>query len=100
MRGVRTLDEATTSEGITVFGAPWCGDTKRSQALLDRLGIEYAFVNVDLSPEASAWVAAHSSGKRRIPAIVVAPDQPVLIEPSDPELLSALQAAGFAPALT
>ena len=82
-----------------MFGAPWCGDTRRSQALLDRLGIDYAFVDVDLSPEASAWVAAQHGGQRRIPAIVVAPDQPVLIEPSNPELLSALQAAGFAPAL-
>ncbi len=93
------MDEATTSDGITVFGATWCGDTKRSQALLDRLGIEYAFVDVDLSPEASDWVAAQNGGQRRIPAIVLAPNQPILIEPSDPELLAALQEAGYAPAI-
>lgn len=93
------MDRATTSEGIIVFGATWCGDTRRSQALLDRLGIEYAFVDVDHSAEASAWVAEQNGGQRRIPAIVVAPGQPVLIEPSDPELLAALQEAGFATAM-
>jgi len=90
------MDEARTSEGITVFGAPWCGDTRRSQALLERLGIEYAFVDVDLSPEASAWAAAQNGGQRRIPVIVTAPEQPLLIEPSDAELLAALQQVGYA----
>ncbi|MDP9357350.1 MAG: glutaredoxin family protein [Chloroflexota bacterium] len=93
------MDEATTSDGITVFGAMWCGDTRRSLALLDGLGIEYAFVDVDLSQEASDWAAAQNGGKRRIPVIVVAPGQPILIEPSDLELSAALQEAGLAPAI-
>ncbi len=93
------MDDRMMSDGITVFGATWCGDTKRARALLDRLGVEYTFVDVDRNAKLLAWVASHSGGQRRIPAIVVAPGQPVLIEPSDPDLLAALQEAGLAPVI-
>ena len=97
-KGTRIMDEPVMSDGVTVFGANWCKDTKRSRALLDQLGVEYTFVDVDQSAKMSSWVAAQNGGQRRIPAIVVAPDQPVLIEPSDPELLAALQEAGLSSA--
>ena len=85
-------------EGITVFGADWCGDTRRSRALLDRLGVPYAYVDVDEDEAASAWVVAHNNGRRRLPTIVVGAGGPILAEPSDPELTAVLREAGLADA--
>jgi mycoredoxin len=32
---------------IKVCGADWCGDSRRSKNLLDRLGVEYSYLEVD-----------------------------------------------------
>lgn len=76
--------------GITFYGAPWCGDSNRSRALLDRLGVPYAFVDVNQDPAASNWAARQHHGQRRIPTIVFGADGPILIEPSDADLTVAL----------
>lgn len=93
-------DGSPAGDGITVYGATWCGDTKRSQALLDRLRVPYAFVDVDRSESASAWVMAQNDGNRSLPTIRVGRDGPTMTEPSDDALLSTLHEAGLAPANT
>ena len=89
------IDGAPSPHGITFYGAHWCSDSRRSRALLDRLGVPYAFVNVELDAAASAWTARQNGGQRRTPTIAFGVDGPVLIEPSDPELTAALQAQGL-----
>ena len=96
-KDVRALG-APAGEGITVYGADWCGDTRRSRALLDRLGVSYVYVDVDEDDAASAWVAAQNGGRRRLPTIVVGADGPTLAEPSDVELAQVLRDAGLAEA--
>jgi glutaredoxin len=91
-------DGSPTGDGITVYGATWCGDTKRSRAVLDRLGLPYAFVDVDRSEPASAWVMAQNGGNRSLPTIRVGRGGPTVTEPSDDELLETLREAGLAPA--
>lgn len=94
MTEIRTA--ATTENGapatgqITLYGADWCGDTVRSRALLDGLGVEYHYVDVDQDATASAWAAAQNGGQRRIPVIALSRSGPILIEPTDPELSEAL----------
>lgn len=88
-------DGAPATDGITFYGADWCGDSRRSQALLDRLSLPYVFVDVDEDPTASAWAARQNAGQRRTPTIAFGTNGPVLIEPSDPELTAALRAAGL-----
>ncbi len=90
-------DGGPTGDGITVYGATWCGDTSRSRALLDRLAVSYAFVDVDRSAAASRWVQAQNDGNRSLPTIRVGRGGATLTEPSDDELLAALRDGGFAP---
>ncbi|MGW4525760.1 glutaredoxin domain-containing protein [Amycolatopsis sp. NPDC004378] len=70
---------------LTVYGASWCPDVKRSRALLDREGVEYSYVDVEADAAAEARVRELQDGERRIPTIVFA-DGTFLVEPSDDEL--------------
>ncbi|MFJ3035847.1 glutaredoxin domain-containing protein [Curtobacterium flaccumfaciens] len=77
---------------VTMFGADWCRDCRRSKALLDTLGVDYEYVDVeeDLS---AAGRAEEISGRKNIP-VVVLPNGKHFVEPSDAELRSELEAAG------
>lgn len=88
-------DGSPLGSGISVYGADWCGDTRRSRVLLDRLGLAYADVDVDAHPVANAWAAAQNGGQRRIPVVVLGAGGPTLIEPSDDALLAALRQTGY-----
>ncbi|OXM64836.1 glutaredoxin domain-containing protein [Amycolatopsis vastitatis] len=70
---------------LTVYGAGWCPDVKRSRALLDREGVEYSYVDVEADAEAEQRVRELQDGARRIPTIVW-DDGTFLVEPSDEEL--------------
>ncbi|MFJ1763005.1 glutaredoxin domain-containing protein [Amycolatopsis sp. NPDC088138] len=74
---------------LTVYGASWCPDVKRSRALLDSEGVEYSYVDVEEDAEAEQRVRALQDGERRIPTIVW-DDGTFLVEPSDAELSSRL----------
>ncbi|EMD21810.1 glutaredoxin family protein [Amycolatopsis azurea] len=74
---------------LTVYGAGWCPDVKRSRALLDAKGVEYAYVDVEVDTGAEEIVRALQNGARRIPTIVW-PDGTHLVEPSDDELTTHL----------
>jgi glutaredoxin len=85
-------DSATTGSDsagrITMFGAQWCGDCRRSKALLDGLGVDFDYVDLELNPDAAD--RAHAiSGRTRIPVIVF-PDDSHVVEPTDPELRAKL----------
>ena len=47
----------TTPDRILMFGAEWCRDCRRSKALLDREGVAYDYVDLDL--RSGAWEAHH-----------------------------------------
>lgn len=69
---------------IEMYGAPWCGDCVRAQALLEHYGVEFRYHNVDDDPEAKAK-AIEISGMQRIPVLLF-PDGSHLSEPSNPLL--------------
>lgn len=71
------------------YGADWCGDCRRSKALLARLGVPYTLIDTELVPGAKEEMAALNGGSGSIPTIVL-PDGRVLVEPSDAELTAAL----------
>ena len=83
-----------TDDQVTVYGAGWCSDTRRSRALLDRLGVAYDYVDVDADESASRWVAERNGGRGRLPTILIGANGPILAEPTDEELASALSDAG------
>lgn len=80
--------------GLLFYGAPWCGDCRRSKRLLDRLRVPYTYVDLEVDPDASAEVRRLNGGMRAIPVIVF-PDGHHLTEPSDRDLLWELEEAGL-----
>ncbi|HLP22863.1 MAG TPA: glutaredoxin domain-containing protein [Microbacteriaceae bacterium] len=73
---------------ITMFGAEWCGDCRRSKALLDAANIDYDYIDL-VQREDQAKVAESISGRKNIPVIVF-PDGSFLVEPSNDELVAKL----------
>ncbi len=74
---------------LTVYGASWCPDVKRSRALLDSHSIEYDYFDVEEDAAAEQRVRALQDGARRIPTLVW-DDGTHLVEPSDDELAAHL----------
>lgn len=78
---------------ITMYGAEWCGDCKRSQRLLGELNIDYDYINIEEVEGAADKVIEINGGMRSIPVIVF-PDGTHMTEPSDPDLRKKLAALG------
>ncbi len=80
---------ATTT--ITVYGADWCGDCRRTKRWLEASGVDWTWVDRDADPAVRAMLA--DAGYLAIPVVVLA-DGNVLVEPSDDALAAAVAAAG------
>ncbi len=85
--------EVTPVFGVKVYGADWCEDTRRAREFLDRLGVQYQYVDIERDEAAAVWVREHNDGKERKPTVDVAGQ--VLSEPSDHDLTSALRERGL-----
>ena len=79
---------------ITMYGAEWCGDCRRSSALLKELGVNYNYINVEEDPSAADKVVEINGGAQSIPVIVFE-DGTHLTEPSDPALKAKLTELGI-----
>jgi mycoredoxin len=75
---------------ITMYGADWCGDCRRSKKLLDELGVDYEYIDVE-AIESAADEARAISGRANIP-VVTFPDGSHFVEPSDAELRAKVEA--------
>lgn len=74
---------------ITVYGAYWCPDCRRSKRFLSEQQIAYNWVDIEQDPAAQATVENMNNGKRIIPTIVFG-DGSFLVEPSNAELAAKL----------
>ena len=74
---------------ITVYGAHWCPDCRRSKQFLGEHQIPYNWVNIEDDPQAEQLVIDANHGKRIIPTIVFA-DGESLAEPTNAELAQKL----------
>ncbi len=81
------------NDTITMFGAEWCRDCRRTKAQLDGLGIDYQYIDLEAEPSA-ADVAKDISGRTNIP-VVVYPDGSHHVEPSNADVDSKLKALGL-----
>ncbi|TPW78021.1 glutaredoxin domain-containing protein [Schumannella soli] len=73
---------------IQMYGADWCSDCRRSKALLDRVGADYEYIDiekVDGGPERAQEI----SGRMNIPVLLF-PDGSHQVEPSDKDLQAKL----------
>lgn len=76
---------------ITMYGADWCGDCRRSKRFLDSNSVAYNYIDVETDTNASDKVIEINGGMRSIPVIVF-PDGTHLTEPSDNALKEKLEA--------
>lgn len=78
---------------IKVYGADWCGDTKKALEYLDSLGVDYQYINVEKDEAASRFVKNHNDGKERKPTISIG--EKILSVPTEEELKSELRQIGI-----
>lgn len=76
---------------ITMYGANWCGDCRRSERLFEELDVQINHIDVENDSSAAAKVIEINGGAQSIPVIVFS-DGTHLTEPSDIELKAKLQA--------
>ena len=74
---------------LTVYGAYWCPDCRRSKKFLGENFIPFNWVDIEEDKEGEAFVIAKNSGKRIIPTVVFE-DGSFLAEPSNAELAKKL----------
>ena len=75
---------------ITVYGADWCEDTRRSQRLLRRLHVPHHYINIDEDLDGLERAKALNHGERRTPTIDLGIGGPPLVEPDNETLAAAL----------
>lgn len=86
-----TATTPETFDRITMFGAEWCSDCRRSKRLLDSLGVDYDYIDLE-AVENGADRAKAISGRTQIP-VVVFPDGEHFVEPTDAALRAKLELA-------
>ena len=74
---------------ITVYGAPWCPDCKRSKQFLGEQRVPYNWVDIDQDEEGRSYVQQANDGRQIIPTIVFE-DGSILVEPTNAELAAKL----------
>lgn len=77
------------SKQVVVYGADWCADCHRSRRLLDDHKISYDYKDIDSSDDLKNEMLALVDGRNVIPTIVLE-DGTILQEPTNDELLTAL----------
>jgi thioredoxin reductase (NADPH) len=75
---------------ITVYGALWCPDCRRSKQFLAEHRIPYRWVDIEQEPEAQDTVRRLNDGRQVIPTIVFDDGGSILAEPSNAELAARL----------
>ncbi|MGH2663593.1 MAG: glutaredoxin family protein [Actinomycetota bacterium] len=75
---------------IKMYGAAWCSDCIRARKVLERHRLDYEYIDIDVIAGASQEAQDLANGRKNIPVIVL-PDGRILVEPTDPELESALK---------
>lgn len=75
---------------VTMYGADWCGDCRRSKRLLAELDVAYDLIDVEKDPAQMEKVIEINGGAKSIPVIVFS-DGTHMTEPSDPDLRKKLE---------
>jgi mycoredoxin len=66
---------------LTMYSTPWCGYCRRLKSQLDRAGISFVEVDIEVTPGAAEIVEAVNNGNRTVPTVVF-PDGRAVTNPS------------------
>ena len=78
-----------TEPKVTVYGAYWCPDCRRSKKFLGEQFIPYRWVDIEQDKDGEAYVLQRNDGKRIIP-LVLFEDDTFLVEPTNAQLAKKL----------
>ena len=66
---------------LTIYSTTWCGPCIRLKAQLDRVGVTYEVIDIELHPEAAEFVMSVNNGSQTVPTVAF-PDGSTLTNPS------------------
>jgi mycoredoxin len=75
-----------------MYTTTWCGYCVRLKRALEREGIDFDEVDIEIDPDAADYVMSVNGGNATVPTIVL-PDGRALTNPPLPHLLDAIRAA-------
>jgi mycoredoxin len=77
---------------LTMYSTRWCGYCVRLKRALEREGIEFDEVDIELDEAAAEFVMSTNDGNATVPTILL-PNGTTMTNPPLPALLSAVRAA-------
>ncbi|MFD3544040.1 mycoredoxin [Streptomyces sp. NPDC058655] len=78
---------------VTMYSTTWCGYCRRLKSQMDREGIAYNEINIELDPESAAFVEKANGGNQTVPTVLVtsaAGNESVMTNPSLAQVKQAL----------
>ena len=80
-----STNETTKNDSITVYGATWCGDCRRSKKFLEQNQVAFTWIDVEADETARETMQKYNGGVQSIPTIIFG-DGTVLVEPTNAQL--------------
>ncbi len=74
-----------SENAVVMYGTTWCGDCRQTKKILEKRGVDYAWVDVERKKGAREEMLRLNGGDRRVPTILF-PDGGVLVDPTIPQL--------------
>ncbi|HEY1485755.1 MAG TPA: mycoredoxin [Micromonosporaceae bacterium] len=75
---------------VTMYTTTWCGYCRRLKSGLDRAGVDYTEVDIEVDESAADLVMAANGGNRTVPTVIFA-DGSALTNPSVEQVQSKLE---------
>lgn len=91
MTAAQLTDFIPAEGSITMFSTEWCGYCKRLKMMLDKSGIGYTEVNIEVTPGTPELVEQVNGGNQTVPTVVY-PDGSVATNPSLRDVQARLKA--------
>lgn len=82
------------SATITMYSTTWCGYCQRLKKQLDREGIGYTEVNIELDPASAEFVEQVNNGNQVVPTVLVVPADGERVVMTNPSLAQVKKAIG------
>ena len=77
------MSEFTPAPGtVTMFTTTWCGYCRRLKSQMEREGIAFTEVDIEVQPEAADVVMSVNGGNQTVPTLIF-PDGSAATNPSD-----------------
>ena len=74
-----------SENAVVMYGTSWCSDCRQTKKVLEKRGVDYAWVDVEKKKGAREEMLRLNGGDRRVPTILFS-DGSVLVDPTTPQL--------------